>query len=195
MFMFDGAISGSRRHHMSVRFAEGFIFRGWIKEDSCAAAAAAAARKELAEAGESLIAQMARLEAVEASARRNREEFKAVKDRVDRVLLGMRQLAEDPSAADHSVLDEHLRDGQEATARLRELVRAYQTVDREIAALKYEQRLTRGRVTAAKQLLDLELAFEELKCEAATHRAAAAAVETDVSSGDHVEGETAVDHD
>jgi hypothetical protein len=153
------------------------------------AAALSAARKELAEALEASAARTERLEALEASARRIRDEFQAAEDRVRRlfhsVFAGLRRLGEDPSA-DHSGLDEHLRDGQEATAQLRALFRAHEAVDRDLAALEYEERLARGRVTAAGAVAELAVvmqSFAKLKLAAATARSAAAAADTDASSG------------
>jgi len=127
------------------------------------AAALSAARKELAEALEVLPARRERLEALEASGRRIRDEFQAAEDRVKRllhgVMTGLRRLVEDPSA-DHSDLDEHLRDVQEATAQLRALFRAHEAVDRDLAALQYEERLARGRVTAVGAAAELAAAMQ-----------------------------------
>ncbi|KAG2609707.1 hypothetical protein PVAP13_4KG060200 [Panicum virgatum] len=127
------------------------------------AAALTAARKELTEALEALAARKERLEALDASARRIRDEFQTAADRVKRLspglLAGMRRLVEDPSA-DHSDLDEHLRGVQEATAQLGALFRAREAVDRDLAALQYEERLARGRVTAVGAAAELAAAMQ-----------------------------------
>lgn len=145
-------------------------------------------------------ARKERLQALNEAARRINDEFAAIYDRQDKLFLDYKpvltRIIDDPST-DPSELDGFFLRGKEIADQLRALIPSYTAVNRELAAVKYEETLAHGRAKEAADMAknaELWESFARLK-QTVGARARAAAQSTDASSTGDLDSETARDHD